>query len=299
MPRNMDMTALRSFVAVADSGGVTRAAGFLNLTQSAVSMQLKRLEENLGLSLLDRSARTIGLTPAGEQLLSYARRMLALNDEAYGRLTATEYEGEITLGVPHDIIYPAIPLVLQRFNAAYPRVRVLLQSSFTTTLKAAFARGAVDVILTTEDAESQGGETVMTTPLIWVGAPGGQAWRQRPLRLAFENTCIFRAGVQRALDAAGISWHMAVEGDSSRTIEATVSADLAVHAMLAGTEPPHFERIAHGGALPALRQVNVNLYCSKLSGGPMVGDLVGLIRNAVARNAAPQGGAAVPQSIMA
>ena len=111
MARNLDLTALRSFVAVADAGGVTRAAGFLNLTQSAVSMQLKRLEDGLGIALLDRSARTIALTPMGEQLLSYARRMLALNDEIYGRMTSTDYEGEITVGVPSDIIYPAIPLV--------------------------------------------------------------------------------------------------------------------------------------------------------------------------------------------
>src|SRR6056297_186316 len=101
MPRNLDLTALRSFVAVADTGGVTRAAGLLNLTQSAVSMQLKRLEESLNTSLLDRSGRTIGLTTQGEQLLSYARRMLQLNDEIYGRLTATEFEGELKLGVPH------------------------------------------------------------------------------------------------------------------------------------------------------------------------------------------------------
>ncbi|NHX27946.1 LysR family transcriptional regulator, partial [Escherichia coli] len=100
MPRNLDLTALRSFVAVSEAGGVTRAAGFLNLTQSAVSMQIKRLEEALDLQLLDRSARQIALTASGEQLLGYARRMLALNDEIYARLTAQEYEGEIALGVP-------------------------------------------------------------------------------------------------------------------------------------------------------------------------------------------------------
>ena len=114
MARNLDMTALRSFVTVAETGGVTRAAGFLNLTQSAVSMQLKRLEEALDLQLLDRSARSISLTAAGEQLLGYAQRMLELNDEALGRLTANEFEGEITLGVPHDIIYPYIPAILRR-----------------------------------------------------------------------------------------------------------------------------------------------------------------------------------------
>ena len=83
MSRQLDLTALRSFVAVADTGGVTKAAGFLNLTQSAVSMQLKRLEESLGLDLMDRSGRTIALTGSGEQLVSYARRMLRLNDEVY------------------------------------------------------------------------------------------------------------------------------------------------------------------------------------------------------------------------
>jgi DNA-binding transcriptional LysR family regulator len=119
MARNLDITALRSFVAVADCGGVTRAAGYLNLTQSAVSMQLKRLEESLDSHLLDRSARTIALTASGEQLLSYARRMLELNDEVYGRLTAQEYEGEIVLGVPHDIVYPSIPRCCNSFTPIF------------------------------------------------------------------------------------------------------------------------------------------------------------------------------------
>ena len=111
--RNLDVTTLRSFVAVAEAGGVTRAAGFLHLTQSAVSMQLKRLEELLGLELLDRSGRTIALTASGEQLLVYARRMVALNDEVMTRLTDQAYDGQIALGVPHDIIYPVIPQVFK------------------------------------------------------------------------------------------------------------------------------------------------------------------------------------------
>ncbi len=280
MARNLDLTALRSFVAVADTGGVTKAAGFLNLTQSAVSMQLKRLEHSLNLSLLDRTARTIALTPAGEQLLSYARRMLDLNDEAYGRLTATEYEGEVTLGVPHDIVYPAIPEVLQKFAAAYPRVRVQLLSSFTRGLRAQFARGEVDVILTTETGLDAGGQTLASLPLVWVGAPGGTAWRQRPLRLAYEGNCIFRAGVQRRLDEAGIPWEMAVESDSTRTIEATVSADLALHTMLSGTEPRYFERVQHGGALPELGGMNINMYSRELGRGPVLEDLTALLRQA-------------------
>ncbi|MEH6775111.1 MAG: LysR family transcriptional regulator [Cereibacter changlensis] len=282
MARNLDLTALRSFVAVADAGGVTRAAGFLNLTQSAVSMQIKRLEEALDLPLLDRSARKVGLTASGEQLLSYARRMLSLNDEVFGRLTHDAFEGEVVLGVPHDIVYPAIPQALQRFNAEYPRMRVTLLSSFTRGLKAQFARGECDVIMTTEDGLEPGGETLAQLPLVWVGAPGGSAWKQRPLRLAFEHNCIFRTGVQAALDAAGIGWTMAVESDSSRTIEASVSADLAVHAALLGTEPPHMERIQHNGALPDLATTKVNLYVADPAHSPAVLTLAELIRRAYA-----------------
>jgi len=282
MTRNLDMTSLRSFVAIADAGGVTRAAGFLNLTQSAVSMQIKRLEELLDLELLDRTGRKVGLTGAGEQLLGYARRMLLLNDEVFARLTEAAHTGEVVLGVPHDLVYPAIPQVMQRFSKDFPKMRLQLMSSFTLTLKAQFARGECDVILTTEDIVEPGGETLAELPLVWVGAPGGQAWRQRPLRLAHESNCIFRQGVQAALDDAGIRWEMAVESGSTRAAEATISADLAVHTMLAGSEPTHTEQIAHHGALPDLGRIKVNMYVADPVHSPAVEALAMLIRRAYA-----------------
>lgn len=282
MPRNLDLVALRAFVAVADAGGVTRAAGFLNLTQSAVSMQIKRLEQAMSVDLLDRAGRQVGLTPAGEVLLGYARKMLALNDEALARLTRDPHEGEIVLGVPHDVVYPVIPQVLQHFVRSFPRMRVTLLSSFTRVLQAQFGRGECDIILTTEDQVEPGGETLAELPLVWVGAPAGIAWKQRPLRLAYEHNCIFRQGVQAALDTAGIQWEMAVESDSTRTIEASVSADLAVHTVLAGSEPPYVERISHGGTLPELTRMKVNLYVADPVHSPAVLELAALIRRAYA-----------------
>ncbi|MGR3614985.1 MAG: LysR family transcriptional regulator [Paracoccaceae bacterium] len=276
--RNLDITTLRSFVAVADNGGVTRAAGFLHLTQSAVSMQLKRLEELLGLELLDRSGRRIALTASGEQLLVYARRMVAMNDEVIGRLTNQAFEGEIVLGVPHDIVYPAIPKVLQQFNAAYPRVKVQLISSFTRSLKDQFDKGECDLILTTESAGTEASETLAQRPLRWIGAPGGTAWRQRPLRLAFGRYCTFRPKVVTALDEAGIPWEMMVETESDRTIEATVSADLAVHTMIDGTEPPHLAEIDHGGGLPDLPVQQINMYGAETTGSQVVAELAEFVR---------------------
>jgi DNA-binding transcriptional LysR family regulator len=258
--RNLDMTALRSFVAVTEHGGVTRAAGMLNFTQSAVSMQLKRLEETLGVSLFDRSNRRIELTASGEQLLGYARRIVELNDEAMTRLTCPTFEGEVVLGVPHDIVYPVLPRVLQRFNAEFPRMKVQLISAYTSMLKPAFAKGEIDVIMTTESAPDPNAEVLDERPLCWIGAPGGSAWRQRPIRYASARTCIFRGSAIRAMESAGIDWENAVETASDRTVEATISADLAIGAMLEGTEPPMLVRVEHGGDLPALGTQKICLY---------------------------------------
>lgn len=260
MARNFDLTALRSFVAVADSGGVTKAAGHLNLTQSAVSMQLKRLEEALDIKLLDRANRTVTPTAEGEQLLSYARRMLSLNDEVWGRLTAREFEGEIKLGVPHDIIYPYIPPILRSFAQDFPRMQIKLISAPTTELRDMFGRGACDMILTTEEQPGPGGEVLVQLPLVWLGAEGGQAWKQRPLPVAFCTRCIFRKGVLRKLDEAQFEWEMVVDSDLDNAVEAVVSADLAVHAAVAGFSPHQAAPIPDQSALPDPGQTQIILY---------------------------------------
>jgi DNA-binding transcriptional LysR family regulator len=260
MPRNLDLTALRSFKTVAEVGGVTRAAAQLHLTQSAVSMQLKRLEESMGIALMDRSARQIALTPQGEILLSYARRLLSLNDEAWGRLTDSGYEGEINFGVPHDVIHPHIPHVLRRFAAEYPNVKVNLISSYTTSLKAGFEAGEIDVIMTTERGGPIDIEPLARQQLVWIGAVDGRAWKQRPIRISSHAACAFRPIAQEALDAANIPWEMAVDTDSSETVEATLLADLAIEGRLSGRVPAELEEIEHNGALPEMPMFNVHLY---------------------------------------
>ncbi|MGR3549837.1 LysR family transcriptional regulator [Pseudooceanicola sp.] len=276
--RNLDMTALRSFVAVADHGGVTRAAGVLNFTQSAVSMQLKRLEEMLDVVLLNRSNRKIALTASGEQLLGYARRIIDMNDEAMSRLTSEIFEGEIVIGVPHDIVYPVIPRVLQRFNAEFPRMKVQLVSAYTSKLKADFNRGMADVILTTEASPDAEGEVLDIRRMCWVGAPGGTAFRQRPLRFASARTCIFRGDVIRAMEAEGIDWENAVETEQDRTVEATISADLAIGAMIEGTEPAQLTQIEHHGELPKLGMQKICMYAQDRGIGQVLERLTGMLR---------------------
>jgi DNA-binding transcriptional LysR family regulator len=280
MPRNLDMTALRSFVAVADAHGVTRAASQLNLTQSAVSMQLKRLEESLGQELIDRSGRSIGLTSAGELMLGYARRLIDINDEAWGRMTNQAFEGEISIGVPQDIMYPHVPRVLQRFAQEYPRVKVMLQSELTIDLKAKFARSELDLILTTEPQLDPGGETLAQQPLVWVGAVNGQIWKARPLRFGSTNRCLFRRSAIEALDQADLPWELAVESISCSSVEVSVIADLAVFVQLAGSIPAHCEEIRHGGALPELPGYRVNMYVGEGPRLDLAERLAGFIRQA-------------------
>jgi DNA-binding transcriptional LysR family regulator len=260
MARNLDLTALRAFVTVAEVGGVTRAAGFLNLTQSAVSMQIKRLEEALGQTLFLRAARKLALSAEGEQLLSYGRRMLALNDEALSRMNLGTYDGEIRLGVPHDVVYPVIPGIMKRLAQCFPRVRINLTSSFTVLLKAGLAKGDYDVILTTEEQPGPGAEILGSRPMVWIGAVDGTAWQRRPLRLGFKDNCIFRPGAEAALDAAGIVWEMAAGGESEQVVEATVAADLAVSVRMQGNIPEGTAMIAGDNALPALGQTQICLY---------------------------------------
>jgi DNA-binding transcriptional LysR family regulator len=242
-------------------------------------MQLKRLEEGLNLGLFARAARKLTLTPEGEQLLGFARKMLALNDEAMARLMSQAFEGEIRLGVPHDIVYPAVPGILKRLAAQFPRVRVNLVSSFTLPLKEAFQKGALDVILTTEEVPGPGAMELASRPLVWVGADEGQAWQKRPLRLGFKDSCIFRQKALAALDAAGVDWEMAVDGASEQAIEATVAADLAVSARLTNAMPPGLYALDTKGALPDLGEQKICLYTAPTLAGEAGAMLVQEIRN--------------------
>ncbi|WP_281823797.1 LysR family transcriptional regulator [Jannaschia rubra] len=279
MARNLDLTALRAFTTVAAIGSVTRAAALLHLTQSAVSMQVIRLEQMLDARLLDRTARGVRLTPDGEKALAHARRMLTLNDELLDRMRDVAPEGEIRLGVPHDIVSRCIPAVLRAFAADYPRVSISLLSSVTTTLHQMFAEGRCDVILTTEAAPPAGGTELVRLPLVWVGAEQGTAWTRRPLPLAFENACVFRTRAQDALDAAGIPWDVAISAESSRAVDASVSADLACHVVIDGFDTPETAPVPHGGALPDMGDVGVMLLSADTGRDPTRDRLLEILRD--------------------
>ncbi|MFZ9039442.1 MAG: LysR family transcriptional regulator [Gammaproteobacteria bacterium] len=272
--RNLDLGTLRSFVTIADAGSMTRAASRLFMTQSAISMQIKRLENSLGFSVFERSAQGMTPTSEGEQLLHFANQMLALNDEAMGRLTSPDYEGLIRLGVPGDVIYPHIPRVLREFSRDFPRVQIRLTSAQTYTLKSEFNEGLQDIVLTTEKTAGPGGRVISTQPLVWTGADSGVAWKKRPLPLGFAKICAFKAGVTRALDEAGIDWVDIVASGDATASEAMTSADLCVTAELESAIHSSRVIIEHGGQLPDLPQHSIVLYGNDSPGNQLAQILV-------------------------
>jgi len=261
--RTLDLNTLRSFVVIADAGSMTRAASRLHMTQSAISMQIKRLEQGLDLSVFERSKQGITPTPSGEQLLHYARQMLDLNDEVWGRLTAEDYEGKVSLGVPSDIINPVVPNAIREFTRDYPRVQVQLASALTNQLLQEFELGKHDIVLTTEHLPGKGGEVLCSQRLIWTGAIGGSAWKKAPLPIGFSKACAFRQTVIDALDSAAIEWRDVVIAEDEIAGAAALAADLCVGAELEFVDHHGREAIAHEGALPDLPDHSIIMYRAK------------------------------------
>ncbi len=279
-PRNLDLSTLRSFAAIAESGSMTRAAARLFMTQSAISMQIKRLETSLGLSVFERSTQGMQPTTEGEQLLHFARQMLALNDEAWGRLTSPDYEGQVRLAVPADILHPHIPGALKDFSRDYPRVQVKLATERTRTLKQQFAQGEHDVMLTTEARPDSTANVIAKQSLAWIGAHNGTAWKKRPLPLGFTNNCAFRTSTLEALNQAGIDWIDIVSTEDEMVTVAMMTADLCVGVELEFSDHAHRIIVEHNGQLPTLVEFSIALYCVDAPGNHLAQALAGYIARA-------------------
>jgi DNA-binding transcriptional LysR family regulator len=257
---------LRTFLAVVDSGGVTPAAAALNMSQAAASQQIKRLEELLGCRLFERAGRKLALAPAGEKLVAQAQRLVSQSDELLSSMRRPEFEGEVRLGVPYDIIGSFVPAILRRFAKAQPRVRVSLVCEDSKVVRQELRSGGVDLALTTETDCGRHGETLRTDRLVWVGMPGGDAHLKDPLPVSLgAPTCVFRPVAIEALGKARRDWRAVCEVSRLEPVHAAIEAGLAVAPLLRSSVPERFEILetTRGGReaqLPALPEFRINLY---------------------------------------
>ena len=265
MKRDLDISLIRAFLAVVDADGVTAAASVLGVSQAAASQQIKRLEDVLGCRLFERQGRKLVLAPAGERLLAQARRLLALNDEVWSAMRTPDFEGEVRLGVPYDIIGSVVPPVLRRFARAQPRVRVSLVCEDSRVVRGLLRAGRIDLALTTETDCGRGGETLRTDRLVWVGVAGGDAHLRDPLPVSLgAPTCAFRPVAIEALGRLRRDWRAVCEESRLEPVYAAIEAGLAVAPLLRSSVPERFEildgRAARTSRLPALPEFRINLY---------------------------------------
>ncbi|HEY1153535.1 MAG TPA: LysR substrate-binding domain-containing protein [Pseudolabrys sp.] len=225
-----DLELLRSFVSVVDSGGFTRAGERVHKTQSTVSQQIKRLEDDVGRPLLNRAGKTVVPTEDGERLLSYARRMLSLAEEARDVLARPSDEGAVRLGIPEDFAAYRLTELLANFARARPGLRLDVRADQSIHLRRDLERGELDLALLKRAAGEKGGIAVWPERVHWVTSkanPVDLSCGSVPL-IGFPAGCLYRAGAIHAIEAAGRSWHMAYSSSSLAGIQAAVGAGLGL-----------------------------------------------------------------------
>lgn len=271
MLHTLEPELLRSFVAIAESGSFTAAARRVNRTQSAVSMQIKRLEESLRRELFSRDGRGVALTADGEVLLDHARRILRLHREALAAFDDDALAGEVTFGSPDDYASTFLPRILARFGETHPKVQVNLVCRSSAELLGCLADGTVDLALITQGVGGSAGTLVHREPLLWVTSARHRAHERDPVPLAlFEKDCCFRRWAPEALARVGRTSRVAYTSLSVAGVYAALDAGLAVSLLPRSNLRPGLRALGEAEGFPPLPEVGITLQRSGGADGPLL-----------------------------
>ncbi|MBD8553207.1 LysR family transcriptional regulator [Rhizobium sp. CFBP 8762] len=281
------MDILRTFVTGIELGSFARAADRLGRSPSAISLQLRKLEEQVGHPLLRKNGRGLVLTEAGEILIGYARRILQLNDGALAAIHAlTDLEGWLRVGIPPDFAETWFPALLTKFAQYYPKIRVEAQVDSGNALINALRNGKLDLALTWGDMNNPLGEHVADHQLVWIENPLNNQDPTKPLSLVmFDMPCAFRDAAIRALDSADMQWRHTFSSLSLSGIWAAVTAGLGMTVRIADSVPAHLRvlDIAHE-PLPPLGKIALYLHTGTGNASPESAKLKDLMMAACKRH---------------
>ncbi|WP_411287957.1 LysR substrate-binding domain-containing protein [Phenylobacterium sp.] len=282
---NLDIDLLRAFVTVVEAGSFTRAAALLGRTQPAISLQIRRLEDQLRSPLFDRGGKVIGLTTEGAGLLPQARRLLRLNDEIISTLGEGDLEGEVRFGAPEDIATMHLPGILGAFARSHPRIKLSVTCDYTANLLDQMSRGMLDLtLIKREPVEPALGVRVWSEPLVWV-ALDSSITETTPLPLIVAPAPdIYRKRALAALQEAGIAFRASFTSPSLAGQLAALRAGLGVGVLPAAMAPRDLAVI--GGPLPKLIDSEIALVTARGAGGP-AGLLAQEVLRALERGPAP------------
>ncbi|MBC2858499.1 LysR substrate-binding domain-containing protein [Stappia sp. 28M-7] len=284
---NLDMDALRSMVAGIELGSFARAASVLGRSQSAISMHLKKLEQQTGQVLFRRSGRGLVPTEAGETLLAHARRILALNDAALDRLGAAAAPAAIRLGLPQDFFEDVMPATLQAFAGGHPGTHVEVRAGRNHTLAQEVHAGRLDAALAFFPQGPEGhGEKIATLPLVWIGTDTSRETKDPLPLVLFDHPCLFRQTALRGLDQAGRPWRLALTTPSLPGLWAAMRTGHGITARTRHRIPAdlrEIDRLAQG--LPDLPPIEVRLLSAEAP-SPAAAQLCTILRETAERHIA-------------
>ena len=257
---------LRTFVTAADSGSYTDAAAIVHRTQSAVSMQIKRLEELLERSLFIRNGRKMILTSAGQDLLVYARRILQIHDEAVLSMKRPDISGIVRLGAPDDYAEPLLPILLSRFAKTHPQVQVEVTCQPSANMLQLFDSGQLDLLINTNNDVPQRGETICRDHLVWITSSKHLAHELDPIPLTVYNRgCKYRESAIESLQGANKNYRIAYSSQNTTGIISAVKSGLAITVSGKSTIPNGVRVLGQSDGFPDLPSIVITLIKSKNS----------------------------------
>jgi DNA-binding transcriptional LysR family regulator len=257
---NLDVDLLKTFLAIADNGSFTRAAEEVHKTQSAISMQMKRLEELLGVSLFAKDGRMSRFTPDGERLVDYARRIVSFNDEVVSVFTKPELTGTIRFGTPDDYAEKFLPEILARFARTHPLITVNVDCLGSSELFARVKRSEIDLALVTHGCDIVTDEPVRREQLVWVTSMRHCAHMAEVVPLAVSHSgCEWRGKVLKSLDMQGRKYRVAYSTPNSNAVNAAVMQGLAVGAMPELCVRPGMRILTEKDGFPSLGSFDIGL----------------------------------------
>ena len=258
MPRPLDLDLLKTLAAVVDTGSFSLAAHRVGRSQSAVSMQMQKLEAEIGTPLLQRGPKKVSPTPTGNDLLAYAHRLLKISDEAWARVTRPEEIGSVRLGVPEDYVTALLPPILERFGQNFPRVTVALSCASTADLTKEVESERLDLAIVTRFAEFPA-TVLRREPMVWVASHRHAVWEKDPLPVALFQTCAARANILKALADTDRRFVDTYSSASLAGMATIVQAGLAVAGLALCSVPPSVAVVGEKEGLPPIRDLEVGL----------------------------------------
>jgi DNA-binding transcriptional LysR family regulator len=254
------LDVLAMIVAVADTGNISRAAEVVHRSQSAVSMQIRTLETALGKPLFVRGPRSVTPTQDSEVLLSFARRMLALRDEAWAAVVRPDITGRVVIGVPDDYASSLLPAILKKFSATYPKVETQVIGMPSVALAPIIEDGSVDLVCATR-MKGLSGEFIRFEPMVRAASPGAHdICRERPLPIAvFLPGNVARENAVRSFERAKITYRTSYERLSLMGLLSMVKAGLAVAPLARCAVPAHLSLLGQAQGLPEIDALEVIL----------------------------------------